>query len=279
LDDLEQLVVMHLFKLSKLSLSGTGYKLHQQIGKVLQQCSEAIQNALSQYNVQAAALDPPHPAVFDFMLSYSDTTEHSFLGEFDLLHHSCTDIRELDWTKPAHREATVKYFKLCCAHEEITWLNVEVCRLRTAIHDEAAQMTTVITELLVFDPPLVHELQWQWKAHEAVNAVHTFWLDQITLQPGFSGSRGIGQRVGAITAALEPTNTISHSTAEGDGMFFCFEIYTSTKLLPQQKLVPPQSLPMRVPWSMRSSCRLHRTSLIFSHRLLINGRPCLNLMH
>ncbi|KAG2364995.1 hypothetical protein BDR07DRAFT_1481848 [Suillus spraguei] len=78
-------------------------------------------------------------------------------------------------------------------------------------------MTTVITELLVLDPPLAHELQQQWKAHEAVNAVHTFRLDRITLQAGFSGSREIGQWVGAITAALEPTSTISHSMAGGDG--------------------------------------------------------------
>ncbi|KAG1743590.1 uncharacterized protein EDB91DRAFT_1017387, partial [Suillus paluster] len=91
------------------------------------------------------------------------------------------------WTKPAHQEATVKYFKLCRAQEEIARLNVEVRRLRTAIHDEAIKMTTVITELLVSNPPLGHELQWQWKAREAVNAVHTFWLDQITLEPGFSG--------------------------------------------------------------------------------------------
>ncbi|KAG2049002.1 hypothetical protein BDR06DRAFT_984575 [Suillus hirtellus] len=36
LDDLEHLVIMRLFELSKLSLSGIGYKLHQQLGKVLQ---------------------------------------------------------------------------------------------------------------------------------------------------------------------------------------------------------------------------------------------------
>ncbi|KAG1770856.1 hypothetical protein EV702DRAFT_1181544 [Suillus placidus] len=63
LDELECLVVMHLFELSKLSLSGTGYKLRQQIGKALQRRSEAIQNALSCYNVQAAALDPPRPSL------------------------------------------------------------------------------------------------------------------------------------------------------------------------------------------------------------------------
>ncbi|OAX31130.1 hypothetical protein K503DRAFT_806345 [Rhizopogon vinicolor AM-OR11-026] len=36
LDELEQLIVMHLFELSKLSLSGTGYKQRQQISKALQ---------------------------------------------------------------------------------------------------------------------------------------------------------------------------------------------------------------------------------------------------
>ncbi|KAG1744784.1 hypothetical protein EDB19DRAFT_1826928 [Suillus lakei] len=122
LDELEHLVVMRLFELSKLSLSGTGYKLRQQIGKALQCRSDAIRNALNWYNVQAAALDPPRP-----QLSWKNITEYSFLGKFDLLHHSRADIRELDWTKPAHREATVKYFKLCRACEEIVRLNVEIC--------------------------------------------------------------------------------------------------------------------------------------------------------
>ncbi|KAG2337987.1 hypothetical protein BDR05DRAFT_894386, partial [Suillus weaverae] len=41
LNDLECLVVMRLFELSKLSLLGTGYKLRQQISKALQWHSEA----------------------------------------------------------------------------------------------------------------------------------------------------------------------------------------------------------------------------------------------
>ncbi|TFK46288.1 hypothetical protein OE88DRAFT_1596381, partial [Heliocybe sulcata] len=36
LDELERLVVQHLFELSKLNMSGTGYKLWQQITKALQ---------------------------------------------------------------------------------------------------------------------------------------------------------------------------------------------------------------------------------------------------
>lgn len=76
LDELEWLVVICLFELSKLSLSGTGkfshfarvlipiffklgYKLRQQIGKALQHHSEAIHNALNHYNTQAAALISP----------------------------------------------------------------------------------------------------------------------------------------------------------------------------------------------------------------------------
>ncbi|KAG1855814.1 hypothetical protein C8R48DRAFT_608561, partial [Suillus tomentosus] len=110
-------------------------------------------NALSCYNVQAAALNPPHPS-----LSWKDIMEYSFLGEFDLLCQSRTDIHELDWTKPAHWEATVKYFKLCCAHEEIERLNIEVQRLRTLIHDDEVKTTAVINELSVSDPLLSLEL-------------------------------------------------------------------------------------------------------------------------
>ncbi|KAG1771089.1 hypothetical protein EV702DRAFT_1181517 [Suillus placidus] len=102
LNELERLVVMRLFELSKLSLSGTGYKLRQQIGKALQRRSDAIRNAINKYNLQAAALDPPWPR-----LLWKDIADYSFLGEFDLLRYSRTDIREVDWSKPAYREASV----------------------------------------------------------------------------------------------------------------------------------------------------------------------------
>lgn len=191
-----------------------GYKLHQQIGKALQRCSEAIRKALSRYNVQAAALTPPHPS-----LSWKDITEYTFLGEFDLLRQSRADIRELDWAKPAHREATVKYFKLCRAHEEIERLNIEVQRLRTSIHDEEAKTTAIINELLVSDPLLSLELQRQWKSRSGVNAVHAFRLDQIELQQGFSGTRGIGVKMGAIN---EPHSAPERARSHLDGKYYMF---------------------------------------------------------
>ncbi|KAF8545568.1 hypothetical protein OG21DRAFT_1479759 [Imleria badia] len=63
LDELERLVVMRLFELSKMSLSGTGYKLRRQIGKALQHRSAAIRTAITRYNMQAQALNPPRPKI------------------------------------------------------------------------------------------------------------------------------------------------------------------------------------------------------------------------
>jgi len=103
LNELERLVVMRLFELAKLSMSGTGklpiylviqylylalgYKLRQQIGKALQRRSDAIRNAINRYNAQAASLNPPRPKI-----SWKDIVEYSFLGEFDLLRDSWTPL-------------------------------------------------------------------------------------------------------------------------------------------------------------------------------------------
>ncbi|KAG1902920.1 uncharacterized protein F5891DRAFT_948438, partial [Suillus fuscotomentosus] len=77
------------------------------ISKALQWWSETIWKAITCYNIQAAALNPPRPKI-----SWKDIAEYGFLAEFDLLHHSHTDIRSNDWAKPAHQEATTKYLKL-----------------------------------------------------------------------------------------------------------------------------------------------------------------------
>ncbi|KAI6011954.1 hypothetical protein EDC04DRAFT_2580045, partial [Pisolithus marmoratus] len=67
---------------------------------------------------------PPQPPI-----SWKDIAQYSFLGEFDLLQHASDDIQECIWAKPAVHEAMTKFFKLCCAKEEITRLNVEICHL------------------------------------------------------------------------------------------------------------------------------------------------------
>lgn len=137
-------------------------------------------------------------------LAWKDIVEYSFFGEFDLLWHSRTDIHDHDWTVPAYREATVKYFKLQCAREEIQCLNVEVRRLRTAIHYEEVKTIATICWLLELDHMLALELKHCYQACAAVNAMHLFRLGQLELQHMFLGRRGIGVRLGS--PSLSPHN-------------------------------------------------------------------------
>ncbi|KAG6875863.1 hypothetical protein C0992_001989, partial [Termitomyces sp. T32_za158] len=187
LDELERLVVMRLFELTKMSSSGTGYKLRRHIGKALQRHSEAIRNALNWYNTQAANLNPPRPA-----LSWKEIVDYSFLGEFDLLRHSRSDIRDEPWAQPARREATLKYFKLQRAREEIVRLNMEIRRLRTWIRDETNLMEKTISRLEHEDPLLCAVLKHQWALRNTVNLGHLQRLDAISKQAYFSGDRSVG---------------------------------------------------------------------------------------
>ncbi|KAG6370016.1 hypothetical protein JVT61DRAFT_12534 [Boletus reticuloceps] len=187
LNELERLVVSRLFELSKMSLSGTGYKLRRQVSKALQCRSAAIRTAITRYNTQAQALNPPRPK-----LSWKDITDYSFLGEFDLLWYSREDVRSNDWTKPAYREATTKFFRLQRAREEILRLNIEIWRLYTAIHDEETAVLTAIRNLTDSDPHLASEIQHWWQERTALNAVHLHHLAQIQGLPGFSGKLELG---------------------------------------------------------------------------------------
>jgi hypothetical protein len=54
----------------------------------MQTRSEAIRNALTRYNTEAAKLSPPRPK-----LSWKAIVEYSFLAEFDLLRECRVDIR------------------------------------------------------------------------------------------------------------------------------------------------------------------------------------------
>lgn len=148
-------------------------------------------------------MNPPRPNI-----SWKDIADYGFLAEFDLLCHSCADIRSNDWAKPAHWEATTKYFKLLRAREEIVWLNVEFRRLRTAIHDEELQVTGIIHDLLTSDPLLGSELKRQWHSRAATNAVHLSRLDQIASLAGFSGVNAVGVRL-KLTAIDHVLNGMS----------------------------------------------------------------------
>ncbi|KIJ24803.1 hypothetical protein M422DRAFT_129696, partial [Sphaerobolus stellatus SS14] len=157
LDNLERLVVQRLFELTKLNMSSTGYGLCTHISESLRRRSDAIKMAITRYNKQAVLVTPPREPV-----EWLTVVKYSFLAEFDLLRFSNEDIRQKPWANPAIREATMDYFKIKCARNEITRLNVEVARMVASIRDEAMRMPVYISNIHQEDPPLAFEIQCQW---------------------------------------------------------------------------------------------------------------------
>ena len=138
-------------------------------------------------------------------MTWKEIVEYSCLAEFDLLRLLRTDARQDKWTLPAHREGTVKYFKLCRAQEEIARLNVEICRLRTSIYDETRNIEQVVLSLEKTDLSLCREVQLRWKRRQGVNGQLLRQLDQIEHLSGFTGRRRfVGVRQGGQGTAAPP---------------------------------------------------------------------------
>ncbi|KAF8329665.1 hypothetical protein F5887DRAFT_843779, partial [Amanita rubescens] len=160
-----------------------GYKLREQIAKALQKRSEAIRNAIQRYNTQALKFNPPKPE-----LSWSQIVDYVFLGEFDVLRLSISDKCHEKWTQQVHREAAVKFFKLCRAREEIARLNVEVQRLESFMQAESDKVATVLMALATNDPPLAAELRHRWKYRSSVNGIHRNRLAELRRMSYFTGA-------------------------------------------------------------------------------------------
>ena len=89
----------------------------------------------------------------------------------------------------------MKFFKLCHAKEEIIRINVEMRRLRTAIHDEEKKISITIADLCQTDPLLGCELQCLHRSRAAINIIHLHRLDYIQKRYGCTVSCGIGVRL------------------------------------------------------------------------------------
>ncbi|KAI0696074.1 hypothetical protein BC835DRAFT_1406027 [Cytidiella melzeri] len=187
LDKLERLVVQRLLELSKLSMGGIAYKLREKIGQALRTCAEAIRKALDEYNKQAALLDPPHPKL-----------------RWEQLIELSSDIRQLKWADPMHREATRLHFNIERAQEELVRCNVEMRRLLTFMYNEHFDYQRAIAAATPFDPPLAHELSTRWAERDRVNA-------QISQLPGFTGELKLGRQDEA-----EDNNNVEQTQAVND---------------------------------------------------------------
>ncbi|KIY48269.1 hypothetical protein FISHEDRAFT_43817, partial [Fistulina hepatica ATCC 64428] len=154
LDELERLVVQRLLELTKLNMSGVGYKLREKIRKALHTRAEAIRNALERYNSAAKALNPPRQT-----LTWTHLFELVDLGDLALLQHSRADIRQSEWAQPLNRQAANLYFEIKRAREEIVRDNMEIQRQITFMVDNYNDHLIAIEEATVGNPALAAELQ------------------------------------------------------------------------------------------------------------------------
>ncbi|TFY55866.1 hypothetical protein EVJ58_g7981 [Rhodofomes roseus] len=165
IDNLEQLVIQRLFELTKLRMSGVGYKLREKISKGLKARAEAIKKALARYNKRAAELSPPRAA-----LSWDEVVEMVSLAEFDLLRDARNDICEETWADRKNHEAMNILFSMKCAEEEIARLNIEIPRVLTFMFDEHIDYYHAVSRHIITNPALAHELSRRWEFHNHIHA-------------------------------------------------------------------------------------------------------------
>ncbi|PIL29409.1 hypothetical protein GSI_09461 [Ganoderma sinense ZZ0214-1] len=189
LDNLERLVVQRLFELTKLGMSGLGYKLREKIGKALKTRADAIKTALNEYNRCAAKLRRP-------ALSWNEVMDMITLAEFDLLCETREDIRQFPWAQLVNRQAMNLYFNVQRAKEEIQRLNVEIPRLFTFLLDRHYDYQIAIAAVRESDPALARELHTWWTYADRISGKITSRLFEALQLARFLGRVAAEKRVG-----------------------------------------------------------------------------------
>ncbi|KAJ7937730.1 hypothetical protein B0H13DRAFT_2226465 [Mycena leptocephala] len=192
INELEALVLKRMFELTKMNMSGTGYKLRKHIAKALQARSQAIKNALNRYNTAAAALNPPRCP-----LSWNEVIDYTFLSEWDLLRDPDANSRLRPWATPTARLVLDMYFKIERAQEEVDRLNIEMRRFVTYMRDEKQLLDYKVREVSQRDPNLAFFIQrYQWRRGRFDDG-HMARLTKLAQQlgPRFTGTLVPGKRV------------------------------------------------------------------------------------
>ena len=171
--------------------------------------SDAVKKAIKRYNNQAELLDPPA-----LPISWEEIAEYAFVGEFDILRITRSDIRQEKWTKKSYRDATMKYYKLSRAREEIERLNIEVGRLRSFIYKETEHTEHVIEEISHDEPSLAAELRRRWILRSSVNRIHLQRLRQLQCKPYYTGSRDSRENAESLADIFASGSASSHSLEE-----------------------------------------------------------------
>ncbi|KAJ3739200.1 hypothetical protein DFH05DRAFT_1530474 [Lentinula detonsa] len=204
LDKLEGLIVARIFELSRMNISGTGYKMRQHIGHAMQKRSTTIRSALEKYNEAAAKLTPPRK-----LLHWDDVMNYTYLSEFDFLRDTRSDVCDKTWAKPAVREAMSELFKLIRAEEEINRLNMEIKRLITYMKEEEEYVSLVATSVQETNPSLAYQIRRYRDERRRYNVTHRRRLDSIRKLPGFTPTNaryfhaGVGLRRQSVHNHIE----------------------------------------------------------------------------
>lgn len=171
------------------------------IWKGLKTQSAAIKTALWKYKSIVETMNPLAP-----IPEWKDIMSYTFISEFDLLKHSYSnnDIQSQLWCDLINREIAAKHFKVLCAWEEITFLNVEIKCLYTWICNEFVFITKHIDNLKQVDPLLSLELQRYKGFRSHVHTTHLLWIWEIHNLPGYIGSL----KPGRVKHIVAQTDTI-----------------------------------------------------------------------
>ncbi|KAJ7712388.1 hypothetical protein B0H14DRAFT_3523963 [Mycena olivaceomarginata] len=200
INELEALVLKRMFELTKMNLSGTGYKMRKRIAKALQARSQAIRNALKRYNAAASALDRR-------TLSWPEVIDYTFLSEWDLLRNPDGNTRLRPWAIPAARILLDAYFKIECAKEEIDRLNVEIKRFVTYIRDEKVFLDGKVIEVEARDPHLAFFVREYQSRRGRFDKGHIKKLTEMASKLG-----------GRFTGSLSPRIRLAPPVAETENM-------------------------------------------------------------
>ncbi|KAJ7077509.1 hypothetical protein B0H15DRAFT_955006 [Mycena belliarum] len=192
LDHLQGLIIARMFELTKMNMSGTGYKLRKHIAKALQARSRAVQTAVVNYNAAASRLSPPRDE-----LTWEQVVDYAFLSDFDLLCDGREDIRDEPWAKPSGRIAMDLYFKIERAGEEVERLNIEIRRLVTYMRDEDGFLRRAWVS--------IRESAGEAMAHQ----VHLYWMRQGPFHDEHRYRRHALQRLLGFSGSLEPGTPIN----------------------------------------------------------------------
>ncbi|KAJ3887580.1 hypothetical protein GG344DRAFT_90411 [Lentinula edodes] len=174
LDKLERLLVSRIFELSRLNISGTGYKMRKHLASALKKRSKSIQNAIAEYNVVATKMKPPRRQV-----DWEEVVEYAFLSEFDILRDTREDIRKRPWAVPAN---------LIGAEDELARVHQEIQRLITNMQQESKELILKEEHLMPTNPTLALQIRRFRQERGRFHKIHRKRLLSITKLPGFDWS-------------------------------------------------------------------------------------------